>query len=114
MNNRNNKSAKILIIIPIIILLITLSCLGLSSVLASSTNKGTVYTVLMLIGLMNLVLAPFPCLIMSVLGTIFASKALKEGIKESRILLVIGIIEIIVFILGVILAAVLLLIGQGV
>ena len=77
--NKNLSRAKKLIMIPLVILAITFVCLLLASILEIPAGRGFIYSVCALIGVMSIFLSPLPCLLMSLLGTIFAAKALKEG-----------------------------------
>lgn len=114
MNNRNHRIAKILVLIPIAVFIITAISMGLATVLEYPTDMGLAYTVFAFIGIMSIFLSPLPCLVISIVGTVFAAKATKEGVVQSRKFLVIGIIEIIAYIAGVILAATLFYYGQSV
>ncbi len=114
MNNRNYAKAKILTLIPVIVLLFTVICFVLATILEGPTNRGTVYSVFAFAGLMSLFFAPLPCQVLSIIGTVFAAKATKEGIKEARKFLILGIIEILVALLGGVLAVVMFIGGQGV
>ena len=114
MNNKNYKRAKTFTLIPILILFLTLICLAFSSILAVPTSKGLIYTIFMIAGLVSIFLMPLPCLVMSIVGTVFASKAIKEGETKARKFLVLGIIEIVLFVIAVFLAAVMFIVGQGV
>ena len=78
------------------------------------TNRGTVYTIFAFAGLMSIFLLPLPCLALSIIGTIFAVKAKKEDIKGSTGFLILGIIEILVYIAGALLAVGIFIAGQGV
>ena len=89
-------------------------CMVLAAMLEVPTGKGVFYTVFAFAGLIGMLILPFPCLVMSVLGTVFAVKAGKEGIVEARKFLVLGIIEISVHVVGVSLAIMMFLVGQGV
>jgi hypothetical protein len=113
-NSRNYSNAKILILIPIFVFAITVICMGLATILEAPTNRGTIYTIFAFIGLMSMLLAPLPCLIMSVIGIIFAIKAKKEGIAQSGKYIVIGIIEILPHGAGLLLAIAMFIAGQGV
>ena len=75
MDNKNYKTAKILVLIPLIIF----------AVMAVSA-----------------LLLPLPCLIMAVMGTVYASRAKAEGAAQAGKFYVIGVIEIIVIIAAVI------------
>lgn len=114
MKNKNYSIAKILILIPIVVSVITVICLVLASILEVPTARGTLYSFFALIGLLSLVLSPLPCLAMSVVGIIFSAKAMKEGIVKARIFFVIGIVELLPCILGLILAIAMFIGGQGV
>ena len=114
MKNRNYSKAKILVLIPIIIVVITVICMILAAILAIPTNKGVLYSLFALAGLLGMILTPLPCLVMAVAGTVFAAKAAKEGIVQSRIFLVLGIIEILINVSGVFLAIAMFVAGQGV
>ena len=61
-----------------------------------------------------ILLAPLPCLMMSVAGIMCAVKAAKEGVMHSRKYIVIGIIEIIVYVAVAILACTIFIAGQSV
>ncbi len=114
MNNRNYAKAKILTLIPVVMLLFTVICFVFATILEGPTNRGTVYSVFAFAGLMSLFFAPLPCQVLSIIGTVFAAKATKEGIKEARKFLILGIIEILVALLGGVLAVVMFIGGQGV
>ena len=83
MNNKNYSRAKVLTLIPVIIFVVIALSLVLSTILEGPTARGTVYTVFAFIGVVGLFLAPLPCLIVSILGTMFAAKAKKEGVAQS-------------------------------
>ena len=115
MDNKNYKKAKTLTLIPVVVFLVAAGCLALSSVLAVPTGQGTLYSILALIGILCIALAPLPCLILAIIGTVSASKAVKEGVGEARKFQILGIAEILVYILGLVLAFAMFIIGgQGV
>ena len=114
MKNSNFSKAKVLTLIPIIVLAVTVICTVLATILEVPTNRGVFYTIFALAGLISLFLAPLPCLVISVIGTMLAAKATKEGTAEARIFLILGIIEIIVYVVGAILAVIMFMVGQGV
>ena len=101
MNNKNYSRAKVLTLIPVIIFVVIALSLVLSTILEGPTARGTVYTVFAFIGVVGLFLAPLPCLIVSILGTMFAAKAKNEGITQSKKYFIIGIVETAVYGLGV-------------
>jgi len=108
------RIAKILILIPIVIFVITALCMGLATILEFPTDRGVVYSIFAGIGILSMFLSPLPCLVISIVGTVFAAKATKEGIIQSRKFFIIGIIEIVAYIVGVILAATMFYYGQSV
>ena len=114
MKNRNYSRAKILILIPIIVFVLIVISMVFATKLEIPTGKGTVYSIFAFFGILSMFLSPLPCLVISIIGTIFAAKAIKEGIIQSRKYLVIGIIEIFTYVLGVILAIAMFIGGQGV
>ena len=114
MKSSNYSKAKVLTLIPIFVLAATVICMVLASLFEVPTGKGVLYTIFAFAGLMGMLITPFPCLVMSVAGTVFAAKAGKEGIAEARKFLVLGIIEISVYGVGVSLAIMMFLVGQGV
>ena len=114
MKSSNYSKAKVLTLIPLFILAATVICMVLAAILETPTSKGVLYTIFAFAGLIGMLISPFPCLVMSVLGTVFAAKAGKEGIAEARKFLVLGIVEISVHVEGVSLAIMMFLVGQGV
>lgn len=114
MKNSNYSKAKVLTLIPIIVLAVAVICFVLATVLEGPTDKGALYSVFAFIGLIGMLAAPFPCLILSIIGTVFAAKATKEGALEARKFLILGAIEVLVYIIGVIIAVIMLAVGQGV
>ena len=111
---RNHKIAKILTLIPVIVFAVTLICMGLAMILEGPTGRGAIYSIFALIGILCIFLAPLPCLALSVIGTVFAAKAIKEGDSRSRKFLLLGIVEIAVYVIGAILVCIMFIAGQGV
>ncbi len=114
MDNKNYLKARKLLLIPVFIILAATVCFGLASILEVPTHRGTVYSILIMIAILSIFLAPLPCLVMSVIGTVFAAKATKEGTAPARKYLVLGIIEILAHVLFVILAVAMFIGGQSV
>ena len=114
MKNKNYSRAKVLTLIPIFVLVATVLCLVLASILEVPTSRGVLYTIFAFAGLMSMFLTPFPCLVISAAGTVFAIKAVKEGFAEARKFLILGIIEILVCAAGAVLAIIMFIAGQGV
>ena len=101
MDNKNHKRAKILVLIPIIVFAITAVLLGPMTISYLSTGSDVTAVALIFTGSLSLILTTMPCLVMSVVGTVFASRAKKEGTAESGKFFVIGIIEIVIYGMGV-------------
>ena len=100
--------------IPIVVLAIIVICAVLASILDVPTSKGTLYTVFMITALVGGFLSPLPCLIVSIFGTVFASKAKKEGAAGAKKYFILGIVEIVVCTVGTFLSIIMYIIGQGV
>ena len=114
MKNRNYSKAKALTLIPIIVLAVTVVCMVLTAILEVSANRGVLYTIFAFAGLMSLFVSPLPCLVLSIIGTVFAAKAAREGTATARKFLILGIMEILVCVVGAILAIIMFIAGQGV
>ena len=112
--NKNYSRAKVLTLIPIFMLAFSLICMVFASILEVPTSKGVLYTVFAFAGLISMFLNPFPSLVMSIFGTVFASKAKKEGETKANKFFILGILEIVASVIGIFLAIVMLIIGQGV
>lgn len=56
MHNRNHRTARILILIPIAVLIVTAICMGLATILEYPTDMGLAYTVFAFIGIMSMFL----------------------------------------------------------
>ena len=112
--SNNYSRAKTLILIPVIVFAVTVICMVLAMALGSATDKGTIYSIFAFIGILGLFLSPLPCLVMSVVGVVFALKATREGIVKARGFLAIGIVEILFHVIGVVLAVAMFIGGQGV
>ena len=114
MKNRSYSKAKVLTLIPIIVLAGTVICMVLATILEVPTSRGAIYSVFAFAGLMSIFLSPLPCLVISIIGTIFAAIATKESTPNALIFLILGIIEILVYVGGAILAIIMFMAGQGV
>ena len=111
---RNFSIAKILIIIPMILTAISMISLAAAMVLEGPTNRGTVYTVFMIIVMLGLFLAPPVSIILSIIAIILELKASKAGGRKSPGILIIGIIELVLSAGGILLAIMFILAGKGV
>ncbi|ETP71344.1 hypothetical protein UYO_2706 [Lachnospiraceae bacterium JC7] len=110
----NYTKAKVLTLIPIIVLFVTFICMVLATILQVPTNRGALYTVFAFAGLMSIFILPLPCLVISIVGTVFAANAIKEGITAARKFLILGIIEILACVVGTILTVLMFIVAQGV
>ena len=104
MNNSNHTKAKILTLIPIIVFIFTTICMGALTISYLSTGSDATVIAIIVVGTIFLVLTTVPCFVMSILGTVSASKAKAEGITAAQKFFVIGIIEIAIYSLGLICA----------
>jgi hypothetical protein len=108
------SKARILTMIPVIVMAVTVICLALATILEGPTDRGTLYSIFAFVGIVIIFLSPLPCLVISVIGTVFASKAKKEGMEEARKYYILGIIETLVYIMGATIAIMMFIGGQGV
>ena len=97
---KNFYRSKTLILIPIVVFVVIAICMVLNSIM-NDTSEGVGH-MLGMAGTLGMILWPIPCLVMSIIGTVYASKAKKEGIAKSRIFFVIGMIEIVSIIVSVV------------
>ena len=114
MKNGNYLKAKVLTLIPVIVLVLTVICLVVATILEGPTNRGALYTNFAFAGLMSIFLSPLPCLVLSIIGTVFAAKATRERTAKARVFLILGIVEILVYVVGAIVAVSMFIAGQGV
>ncbi len=114
MKNSNYLKAKVLTLIPIIVLSITVICMVLAIILEVPANRGALYTIFAFAGLMSMFISPLPCLVISIIGMVFAAKAIKEGTAEAKKFFMLGIFELLVYVVGAILAIIIFIAGQGV
>lgn len=103
MNNPNYSNAKVLTLIPLGIFAISTIILGGLTFNYFSTGSDAAAVLLIFIGSVILIITAIPCFIMSILGTVFASKAKKEGVDEAQKFFILGIIEIAIHCLGILL-----------
>ena len=113
MKNRNHSKARRLILIPIGVFVLTAICMVLAAILETPA-RGMGYSFFAFTGLLSLFLSPLPCLAVSVAGTVFAARAVREGSVQSRKYLIIGILEILTCAGGLFFAVMMFIAGQGV
>ena len=78
-NDKNYARAKILIRIPIVVFAITAICIGTLAINYFSTGSDVTAVALIFVSTLCMVLTTGPCFVMSVLGTMYAVRAKKEG-----------------------------------
>lgn len=101
MDNKYHKRAKILILIPIIVFAVNAVCFVPLTISYLSTGSDVIAVAIVFLASLSLIFTALPCMVMSVVGTVFASRAKKEGQTASRKFFVLGIIEIVIYALGV-------------
>ena len=97
---RNHSRAKILTLIPLIVFALTALIMVPLTISYLSTGSDVTAVALIAAGSMGLIVTTLPCLVMSVAGTVYAAKAKKEGQAASHKFFVIGLIEIVVYSIG--------------
>lgn len=108
------KKAKALVRIPLVLFAAGIICFILSMVLEKPTNRGTVYTVVSSVWLFGIFLAPLPCLVMSLIGTVMAGKAKKQGESGAAGAQITGFMGLLLDVGLVVLAVLMFIGGQGV
>ena len=103
-----------MVMIPIIIFAVTVISFVLAVILEGPTDKGAVYALFAFISIISIFMAPLPCLIISVIGTVLAVKAIRAGDSKARKYLFIGIIEIAVTAVFTVVAVILFITGQSI
>ena len=111
---RSKSTARSMVMIPIIIFAVTVISFILAVLLEGPTDKGAVYVLFAFISIVSFFMAPLPCLIISVIGTVLAVKAIRAGDSKARKYLFIGIIEIAVTAVFTVVAAILFITGQSI
>ena len=108
------KKAKALVGIPIAVLVIGIACFALSMVLEKPTDRGTVYSVVSAVWLFGLFLAPIPCFVMSLVGTVMAANVKKSGEQGANGTVILGVMELLIAVGLAVLAVLMFIGGQGV
>ena len=92
------KQAYLYVGIPLIIGVAIVISLIFATFLEFPTNRGFVYTQFAFSGLIGSILAPIPCCILSILGIKKSIKLKKQGERHIGLLILIGIINIVVWV----------------
>ena len=106
MNNPNYTKAKILTLIPVGVFVLVSIILGSIAIDYFKTGSDATAIAFIFVSSLCLILTTVPCMIMSVLGTLSASKAKKEGVAEAQKFFSFGMIEIAVYAIGILLTMV--------
>ena len=96
-SNKYYKIAKILILITLVIMITIPVCLGLAFLILSLAASGTsniLYQIAASVFYIGFGICGIPCLAMSIIGTICAIKARKDGISKATVFIILGIILI--------------------
>ena len=101
MKNKNHTIGKILVLIPVIIFFIDMICLLPLILDYFSSGSDVIAVAIIFLCSLFLIITPLPCLIMSILGTIFATKAKKEGVVQAQKFFVLGVIELVIHGIGI-------------
>ena len=106
MTNPNYNRARILTLIPAGVFVLITIILGAIAIDYFKTGSDTTAIAFIFISSLCLILTTVPCMIMSVLGTLSASKAKKEGVAEAQKFFILGMIEIAIYAIGILLTMV--------
>ena len=109
----NKANAKILLIIPVAVFGTMIISFLSASILEFPTDRGTVYSFFIMLTLAIFFLAPLPCLIASIVGTVIVGKIKKTTNENLKILFELGIIDITVSIMITFLAICVFIGGQS-
>ena len=77
--HRTRTIAKILILIPLIVIIALPICFVFAVLLEGPTNMGLPYLIFAVPFTFTFMFGSIPCLILSVVGTVFATKAKRAG-----------------------------------
>lgn len=106
MNKQNYTTAKILTLIPLGVFVLGSIILGSIAIDYFKTGSDATAIAFIFVSSLCLILTTVPCMIVSVLGTLSASKAKKEGVAEAQKFFILGMIEIAVYAIGILLTMV--------
>ena len=106
---RSIVTARILLLIPLAVFVITVVCFIAAVLLERPTDRGQLYCLLVTISFLSMLISPIPCLVMSAIGT-----ARKAGCKKGKPFLVLGGIEIVLFSILTVLAVIMFFGAQSV
>ena len=106
----DKEKSNFLLIIPVALFGIMILCFLIASLLEFPTNRGTVYSSILMLALAIFFLALIPCIIVSIIGIISEKKNKTSTNKNHNALYVLGIIDLVLSII-IALLAVLLFIG---
>ena len=101
MKDKNHTIGKILVLIPAIIFFIGMICLLPLILDYFSSGSDVIAVAIIFLCSLFLIITPLPCLIMSILGTVFAAKAKKEGVVQAQKFFVLGVVELVIHGIGI-------------
>ena len=110
----NKSNVRILLIIPAALFATMIVSFLIASILESPTDRGAAYSFFLVLSLAIFLLAPLPCIVLSVIGTLFVSRLRKQKSAEHNALFVLGTIDIALSIIVMFLALAMFVGGQGV
>ena len=97
MDNANYKKAKIMTLIPVIVFALSALCLVPLTISYLSTGSDPTAVLLIFTGSIIAVVTVIPCIVLAILGVVYASKAKKEGAEKTGKFTVLGLIELIIY-----------------
>ena len=109
MNNPNYTKAKILTLIPVGVFVLVSIILGAIAIDYFKTGSDATAIAFIFVSSLCLILTTVPCMIMSVLGTLSASKAKKEGEVRAQKFFILGMTEIAIYGVGILLTIIAIL-----
>ncbi|MCR5269319.1 MAG: hypothetical protein K6E16_12495 [Lachnospiraceae bacterium] len=102
MEMKYHKRAKIMTLIPLIVFIVSAAILIPITVSYFSTGSDPTAMLLIFVGSMILIHTAPPCLVLSILGTVAAAKAVRAGFTQTRKFFVLGIVELAIYSIGAI------------
>lgn len=110
--NRRYRLCMILVLIPMLIFVFWLICLGLAVILEMPTDRGMIYTIFAFLVVLIPFIAPIPCLVLGIIGIVLSAPLSHTG-RSTTLIKVLGIIDIVAALLTVAIAiGAVLLAGQ--
>lgn len=102
MDRRYHTRAKVMTLIPLVVFVVSAAILIPLTVSYFSTGSDPAAMLLIFVGSMILIFTAMPCFVLAIVGTAAAAKSKQAGFPASQKFYVIGIVEIILYSLGLI------------